>query len=114
VSVSDPTRTVLDMLNDPKLGGGLRSTVDISLAYLHSDKKDMKLLLDYAARLDNGAVFKRLGFLLERLAAEETATIKECGSKLTTGNAKLDPALTADKLITKWRLWIPASWAKEK
>jgi hypothetical protein len=25
VSVSDPTRTVLDMLNDPKLGGGIRS-----------------------------------------------------------------------------------------
>ncbi|MBI4431131.1 MAG: hypothetical protein HY587_05415, partial [Candidatus Omnitrophica bacterium] len=63
VSVSDPTRTVLDMLNDPKLGGGLRSTVDIFGAYLRSDKKDMNLLLEYADRLDNGAVFKRLGFL---------------------------------------------------
>jgi len=114
VSVSDSTRTLLDMLNDPKLGGGLRSTVDIFLAYLHSDNKDMKLLLAYADRLDNGAVFKRLGFLLERLATEETAAINECRSKLTTGNAKLDPTLTADKLITKWRLWVPASWAKEK
>lgn len=111
VSVSDPTRTVIDMLNDPKLGGGLRSTVDIFLAYLRSDKKDMKLLIEYADQLDNGAVFKRLGFLLERLATEETATINECRSKLTTGNAKLDPALTADKLITKWRLWVPDKWA---
>ena len=59
-------------------------------------------------------VDSRLGFLLERLATEETAAINECRSKLTTGNAKLDPALTADKLITKWRLWVPASWAKEK
>jgi hypothetical protein len=29
VSVSDPTRTILDLLSDPALGGGIRSTMDM-------------------------------------------------------------------------------------
>lgn len=111
VSVSDPTRTILDMLNDPKLGGGLRSTVDILLNYLRSEKKDVNLLVEYAHQLKNGAVFKRLGFLLARYAAEEASLINECRSRMTKGNTKIDPALAADKLVTKWRLWVPNNWA---
>jgi len=30
------------------------------------------------------------------------------------GNAKIDPSLAADRLITKWRLWVPDSWANGK
>jgi len=114
ISVSDPTRTVLDMLDDPKLGGGLRSTVDILLSYLRSEKKDTKLLIEYASRLDNGAVFKRLGFLSERFAPAEPYLVTECRSRLRMGNAKIDPSLPADRLITKWRLWVPDSWANGK
>ncbi len=111
ISVSDPTRTILDILNDPKLGGGLRSTVDILVNYLKSKNKDITLLMEYASLLGNGAVFKRLGFLLERFASEEEDAIKACKMKLSKGNAKLDPALPCDRLITKWRLWVPKSWA---
>lgn len=114
VSVSDPSRTLLDMLIDPKLGGGIRSTTDMFLNYLKSEKKDLELLIKYAKRLRNGAVFKRLGFLLERYASEQKAAIDECKLQLTTGNVKLDPALKSDKLITRWRLWVPDSWIKEK
>jgi predicted transcriptional regulator of viral defense system len=110
VSVSDPTRTVLDMLNDPKLGGGIRSTVDVFLSYLKSEKKDTKLLIEYAKQLDNGAVFKRLGYLAERFAPEEMYLIQECQSRMTEGNAKIDAALSTDKLVTKWRLWVPDNW----
>jgi predicted transcriptional regulator of viral defense system len=113
VSVSDPTRTILDMLNDPRLGGGIRSTVDMFTNYLKSENKNIELLAEYAKRLNNGAVFKRLGFLLERVAPDEQSAINACKSQLTKGNAKLDPALKADKLITRWRLWVPQSWVKE-
>lgn len=111
VSVSDPTRTILDMLNDPKLGGGLRSTVDILLSYLRSENKDLRQLMDYSDRLKNGAVFKRLGYLVDRYAAGEDTLINECRSRLTKGNSKIDPTLSADRLVTKWRLWIPNNWA---
>lgn len=113
VKVSDPTRTVLDIINDSQLGGGLRSTSDIFRNYLGSDKKNLGLLIEYADQLGNGAVFKRLGFLLEKYAENEQAFIELCREKLTTGNAKLDPALKADRLVTRWRLWVPERWAKE-
>jgi len=112
INVSDPTRTVLDLLNDPQLGGGLRSTVDMFRNYMSSEKKDLGLLIKYADQLGNGAVFKRLGFLLEKYAENEQGFIGQCRESLTTGNAKLDPALKAEKLITRWRLWVPERWAK--
>ena len=114
VSVSDPTRTVLDMLSDPRLGGGLRPTVDVFRGYLRSEDSDLSLLIEYGERLGNGAVFKRLGFLLERLAPEAEDAIVACRARLTQGNAKLDTALGAGKLVTRWRLWVPETWIKEQ
>lgn len=112
VNVSDPTRTVLDMLSDPRLGGGLRSTIDMFRNYMNSEKKDLGLLIKYADQLGNGAVFKRLGFLLEKYAESEQDFIEQCRERLTTGNAKFDPALNAKRLITRWRLWVPGRWTK--
>jgi predicted transcriptional regulator of viral defense system len=110
ISLSDPTRTILDMLSDPQLGGGIRSTADMFMNYLKSDKKKMELLIEYGDRLGNGAVFKRLGFLLEKLAQNEKDLIDKCKTLLTKGNSMLDPKLSRDKLITRWRLWIPQNW----
>ncbi|MFQ5660979.1 MAG: nucleotidyltransferase domain-containing protein [Gammaproteobacteria bacterium] len=107
VNISDPTRTLLDMLSDPKLGGGIRSVVDILSNYLQSEKRDLELLINYSDQLGNGAVFKRLGFLLERYAADEQSIILQCKNRLSSGNAKLDPKLKTDRLITRWRLWVP-------
>ncbi len=114
VSVSDATRTILDMLSDPALGGGIRSTADMLKNYLKSENKNLDMLIDYSIRLGNGAVFKRLGFLLERFSPDEKNTIEKCKSQLTKGNIKLDPKLGADKLVTRWKLWIPKNWVKEQ
>jgi len=113
VNVSDPARTILDMLSDPLLAGGLRSMVDMFRNYLGSDFKDLTLLLEYARQLGNGAVFKRLGFLLEKYAESEEDCIALCKQRLTAGNAKLDPSLKAERLVTRWRLWVPERWLKE-
>lgn len=112
VNVANPTRTILDMLADPALGGGSRPTVDVFRNYIGSDKKNTKLLIEYADRLGNGAVFKRLGFITERFAPNEQALIQGCRARLTKGNARLDPSLPADKLVSAWRLWIPENWVK--
>ena len=112
ISVSDPTRTILDMLVDPVLGGGIRSVKDMFINYLRSENNNPDLLLEYAARLDNGAVFKRLGFLLEKIAPEETKIIEQCRKRLTAGNAKLDSKLNNSRLITRWRLWVPENWKR--
>jgi predicted transcriptional regulator of viral defense system len=110
VAVSDPTRTIVDLMNDPTLGGGLRPTAEIFLNYLKSNHKDTAVLINYAEKLGNGAVFKRLGFLIERLAPQERETIMACHARLTQGNAKLDHSIPVGRLITKWRLWVPENW----
>jgi predicted transcriptional regulator of viral defense system len=114
VNVSDPSRTVLDMFNDPSLGGGLRPSVDALRQYMASKNKNMGLLMDYAGRLGNGAVFKRLGFILERLFPEERDAIAVCRTRMTKGKVKLDPSLAADNLVTAWQLWVPSAWAKKE
>lgn len=113
VSVSDPARTVVDMLSDPGLGGGIRPTADVLLNYLKSESRNLELLIEYAKTLGNGAVFKRLGFLLDHLAPEEDEALRACLAGLTKGNAKLDSALPAERLISKWRLWVPENWMKK-
>jgi predicted transcriptional regulator of viral defense system len=113
VSVSDPTRTILDMLADPRLGGGIRSVSDMLMNYLRSEAKNLDLLIDYAERFGNGAVFKRLGFLLEQYAPDERLAMTQCAERLTKGNTRLDPKLPAERLITRWRLWVSESWLKE-
>jgi predicted transcriptional regulator of viral defense system len=113
VNVSDTSRTVLDLMDDPVMGGGLRPSADVLQNYLRSKSKDLKLLLSYAERLGSGAVFKRLGFLLERFASSEREAIEICRKKISKGNVKLDPSLPADRLVTAWRLWVSGRWAKE-
>jgi predicted transcriptional regulator of viral defense system len=71
------------MLNDPALGGGARPTVDVFRNYLDSDQKNTALLIEYADRLGNGAVFKRLGFIAERFAPKEETLIAACRKRLT-------------------------------
>lgn len=112
VMVSDPARTVLDLMDNPSFGGGVRLSAEILESYLAREGSDVDKLLGYAEQLGNGAVFKRLGFLLERLGTE-SRVIECCRDSLTQGNSKLDPSLPCDRLVTRWRLWVPVSWLDE-
>lgn len=110
VNVSDQARTIIDMLDNPALGGGLRPTIDMLQDYLKSEAGSTDNLVQYANQLGNGAVFKRLGFLLELYAPNETAAIRACREGMKKGNVKLDPALEGGRLVTRWKLWVPRNW----
>jgi predicted transcriptional regulator of viral defense system len=111
INISDPTRTVLDFLDTPTLGGGIRAVLDMLKSYFGSTHRDPKLLIRYADQLGNKAVFKRLGYLAETFLPNEPEIIAECRKRLSAGNAKLDPKLPADRLVTAWRLRIPPGFA---
>jgi len=113
VNVADPTRTILDMLDTPALGGGIRSVIDMLKAYFGSQHRNSQMLVRYADQLGNGAVFKRLGYLASMFFDGEQEIIGACRTRLSAGNAKLDPKLPADRLISSWRLWVPAGFSKE-
>ena len=107
ILVSDPHKTIVDMLYDPKLGGGIQHVMDCFKEYLKSSHKNLEQLGEYSEKLGNGAVFKRLGFLCEIELGKEHELTKLCRSRLTTGNAYLDPKLKGGALITRWRLFVP-------
>jgi predicted transcriptional regulator of viral defense system len=109
VEVSDVHRTIVDILDAPALGGGIQHVADCVRAYLKHKERDDSKLIDYATRLGNGAVFKRLGFLIEQEPSAETLK-RECLKHLSKGTSKLDPAIETPRLATKWRLWIPPRW----
>ena len=110
VPVSDVHRTIVDILDDPPLGGGIQHVVDCLKAYFkRTDRNDSKLI-DYAERLGNGAVFKRLGFLSENLVSGTNIT-EMCRARLSSGIAKLDPALECTRVVSRWRLRIPNTWS---
>jgi len=110
IPVSDPPRTLIDMLARPSTGRGIRHVDSCLSAYLRSRDCDLERLLEYGDRLGNGAVFKRLGFLLSRSPEVDPAVLAACHDRLTSGNAKLDPALGSAHLVTRWKLWVPAPW----
>jgi predicted transcriptional regulator of viral defense system len=100
------------MLGAPEVGGGIDHAADCLSTYLGTKTADRELLVRYAEQLDNGAVFKRLGFLADTRLHEQKLS-DESRSRLTHGYAKLEPSLSSKKLVTCWRLWVPADWKKK-
>lgn len=113
VDVSSPAKTIIDMIDNPSIGGGIRHVGDCLNAFLRDGKGSPEELISAAELLGNGAVFKRLGFLTECLGGPEEL-IAACRQRLTTGNSRLDPAVASPRLVKRWRLWIPFSWLEAK
>ncbi len=89
LSYADPARTVIDILDAPRLGGGIRHAAEILGAYL--DEHDPDRLINYGDRLGNRTVFKRLGHLAEAIGAEQPRLIEACRHRLSAGVSLLDP-----------------------
>ncbi len=109
IMISDVHRTIIDLLDDPALGGGIQHVADCLAAYLDRPDRHDTTLMEYAERLGNGAIFKRLGFLLDG-NKKAGQLVAECLKRITKGNAKLDPTFVCSKLVSRWHLWIPPAW----
>jgi predicted transcriptional regulator of viral defense system len=110
VAASSPAKTIVDMLDDPDLGGGIRPVADMLADYRASKHFSKDDLAATCRQFESGAVFKRLGFLLERSFREEKELIGLCAQNLSKGTAKLDPRLTCPRIVTRWRLKVPENW----
>jgi len=108
IQISDPYKTVLDIIDNPVLGAGLQHMMDCLSEFkkIYDKQSDADRLLEYAIQINNGALFKKLGFLAEKLKFK-APLIEACAERLTTGYAYLDKNTQQNRLITKWRLWVP-------
>jgi predicted transcriptional regulator of viral defense system len=110
VPISDAARTLVDMLAQPRAGPGIQHAADCLATYARAADASLDRLLDYADRIGNGAVFKRMGFLVERAALGTPEWLEACRAVLTQGLAKLDPSVPCPRVVTRWRLRVPESW----
>ena len=88
VLISDPHKTILDIVDDPYLGAGLQHTVDC---------------------LRVGAPTRREGNSAEMLDFD-ASFVQDCSKNMTMGYAYLDKSARDQKLVTRWRLWAPKGY----
>ena len=113
IKVSDPSKTIIDLLDDPHLGGGMRVVQDFFMEYWDSEHRDIKLLIRYGRRMRNKTIFKRLGFLLEINKLVDNRTINPLQNKISAGYSAFDPSIKGKFFIRKWNLKVSTMW-KEK
>jgi len=99
--VSDPHKTIIDLLDDPVLAGGIRSLSDMLQKYFQSEHLNIATLLEYADLMKNKTIFKRLGYLLSILIPTEIALIDQCKARISQGNSQIDPSSKGNRLIKK-------------
>ena len=103
VYVSDLEKTVLDGLKMPEYCGGISEVA--KGFWMKRDKIKISRLMDYAERLNVGAVYRRLGFLLEIYDAASTDELDRLQRKLTKTYSVLDPTLPKEgSHLSRWRL----------
>ena len=98
INITDKEKTIIDCLDKPQYCGGV---VEVAKA-LKNNKFDRKKLENYAQRIGNSGVLRRLGYLCELL------NIKIKLPKLNTRNyLLLDPTMPEkDTKNARWRLLI--------
>lgn len=108
IDISDPSKTIIDLLNTPSLGGGIRHIAQILSEYFHSKHKNEKSLKKYLELMGNKAIYKRLGFLIEKLKINVPALYKLCLKNVNRGKVYLDPDLQKKEGVEdkKWGLII--------
>jgi len=108
VRVSDRERTIIDGLKQPEYCGGITEVA--KGFWMRRDDIDITNLVDYALRIDVGAVIRRLGFLLETFDVDAPRALERLRRALTPTYAILDPLLPDEgKFLARWRLRLNVS-----
>lgn len=113
VRISDPTKTIIDILDDPKVVGGIRVAADILGEYMSSDDSNIGQLIEYGKKMKNRTIFKRLGFLFEvrfNMREEVTSKLRDL---ISPNYTDLDSTLKCNHLVKKWQLKVSSSWMQE-
>jgi len=112
IAISDPTKTIVDLLDDPSLVGGMSIVADVLGEYMESEHYDFGLLLDYGERNGNRTVFKRLGFVLDTCFTLSESKQSALKTRISAGYSMFDTLTDSDVTNPKWRLRLSPSWKR--
>ena len=111
--VSDPSQTVVDVLDDPATGGGIRHIAEIVKNYFDSKHRNDTELLKYIDEKNNRTIYKRLGYILEIFKGQSAELIETCRKNVSAGYSTLDPTIKGkSKFNRRWNLRINAGIEK--
>ena len=100
---------MIDILDSPANGGGIRHVAEIVDAYFRSEHRQDEVLIAYGDRFGNRAVFKRLGHIIEALGIDAPVVVTACVARISRGISVLDPGIASSGPIrTRWNLRINA------
>lgn len=103
VKVSDPERTVIDGLDHPQYVGGVTEVA--KGLWMKRETLQIDRLINYALRLGNGAVIRRLGYLLEYYGLADPAALEPLRARLTPTYQRLDPLFPNEgRMLARWRI----------
>jgi predicted transcriptional regulator of viral defense system len=107
ISMSDPLQTIVDILDAPYLGGGIRHVSDIVREYFNSKYRNDDELCKYIEQKNNKTIYKRLGFLIEVLGIKAENLKMSCKKNISVGYSLFDPRIEAQGIFnSKWNLRI--------
>ncbi len=109
ISISDKEKTIVDCLDHPEYSGGI---TECAKALWGARKEiDFEKLLDYAGKMKNGAIFKRLGYLLHKLEIKLPENLgKKIRDSVSKGYAVLDTTIKKKgKYASEWMLLVNVS-----
>ena len=106
VNISDPEKTLVDCLDHLEYAGGIIQVVKGLRS--HKNDLDLKKLVDYAIKIENGAVVKRLDFLLDSLNYDLPDSLrKRLKNNYTDSYSLLDNTRSnTGKYKNRWKLKI--------
>jgi predicted transcriptional regulator of viral defense system len=105
VTITDRAKTVVDCLDHPEYCGGVVEAAKGLQEGLSQEHFSPQMLTEYAERMKNRTIFKRMGYLAELLELPVVEEIGRWQASLSTGYSPLDP-LAGDHgpHDSRWRL----------
>ena len=114
IVVSDLEKTIVDAFDHPEYCGGINEVAKV--LQNASEQIDWNKVIQYAEKLGNGAVFKRLGYVLELMEIDlEPSLMDKIRKNVSSGYSLLYPgAGNQGKYDNKWSLILNIELSKQK
>jgi predicted transcriptional regulator of viral defense system len=110
ILVSDPTKTIVDLFDDPTIVGGMRIVQDIFQEYKESKFFDIEKFISYSEKMRNKTIIKRFGFFMEVIGYYSLIEKYKLPTKISSGYSLFDPSVNNTAVIRKWNLKVPEIW----
>ena len=113
VPVADLEKSVADALDHPEHSGGIGEVAKALATAVAERDADLERLTEYALRMRNRAILKRLGYLAETLSLPTGDLAERWQEALSAGYAQLDPGRSArGSFDWRWRVRVNVTEAE--